>query len=129
MERTNARYAITMDASGTSRADAVILADGTSVLIRPIRPDDETLMAAFHAGLSMRSVYQRYFHISSLEQRITHSRLSLTCRVDPAAGLAIVAEHVTPDGARDYAARSSSPPSPRRSREGSRLPRASCRST
>lgn len=104
MERTNARYAITMDASGTSRADAVILADGTSVVIRPIRPDDEPLMAAFHAGLSMRSVYQRYFHISSLEQRITHSRLSLTCRVDPAAGLAIVADHVTPDGAHEVLA-------------------------
>lgn len=87
-----------MDASGTSRADEVILTDGTSVVIRPIRPDDEPLMAAFHAGLSMRSVYQRYFHITSLEQRITHSRLSLTCRDDPAAGMAIVAEHQMADG-------------------------------
>lgn len=50
-------------------------------------------MAAFHAGLSARSVYQRYFHLSSLEQRITQARLALTCRVDPAAGVALVAEH------------------------------------
>lgn len=89
-----------MDASGTAHAGdgAVTLSDGTRVVIRPIRPDDEPRMAAFHAGLSMRSVYQRYFHITSLEQRITHSRLSLTCRVDPSTGLAIVAEHVSGDG-------------------------------
>lgn len=93
-----------MDASGWSRAGEVTLSDGTVVAIRPIRPDDEPLMADFHAGLSMRSVYQRYFHLSSLEQRITHSRLSLTCRVDPAAGLAIVADHVTAEGAHEVLA-------------------------
>jgi acetyltransferase len=99
VERGNARYAITMDGSGTARAGEVILSDGTRVVLRPIRPDDAPLMAGFHAGLSTRSVYQRYFHITSLEQRITHSRLSLTCRVDPAAGVAIVAEHTAVDGA------------------------------
>jgi RimJ/RimL family protein N-acetyltransferase len=103
-ESTNARYAITMDANGGSHGDEVRLSDGALVAIRPIRPDDEPLMAAFHAGLSMRSVYQRYFHLSSLEQRITHSRLSLTCRVDPAAGLAIVADHVTAKGAHEVLA-------------------------
>jgi len=76
----------------------VTLADGTAIVVRPIRPDDEGRMAVFHGGLSARSVYQRYFHISSLEQRVAHARLSLTCRVDPTAGLAIVAEHATADG-------------------------------
>lgn len=104
MARANARYAITMDASGTSRAGEVILSDGTAVVIRPIRPDDEPLMAPFHAGLSVRSVYQRYFHLSSLEQRIAHSRLSLTCRVEPAVGVAIVADHVTADGTHEVLA-------------------------
>ena len=66
--------------------------------IRPIRPDDEPLMAAFHAGLSPRSVYQRYFHITTLEQRITQQRLALTCRVDPAQGVALVAEHAAGEG-------------------------------
>lgn len=61
--------------------------------IRPIRPEDEPQMAVFHAGLSARSVYQRYFHVTSLEQRVTHARLALTCRVDPAVGLALVAVH------------------------------------
>lgn len=80
------------------------LRDGTRVGLRPIRPDDEPLMAAFHAGLSARSVYQRYFHITSLEQRITHQRLALTCRVDAAEGFAIVAERPTDDGGREVLA-------------------------
>jgi acetyltransferase len=61
-------------------------------------------MAVFHAGLSARSVYQRYFHVTSLEQRITRQRLALTCHVDPAAGAALVAEHVTADGEREVLA-------------------------
>jgi acetyltransferase len=89
-----------MDARDTSSPADVTLRDGTCVIVRPIRPDDEPLMAVFHAGLSARSVYQRYFHVSSLEQRITHQRLALTCHVDPAAGAAVVAELVAPDGRR-----------------------------
>lgn len=92
-----------MDASGTASAE-VTLTNGARVMLRPIRPDDEPLMAAFHAGLSSRSVYQRYFHISSLEQRIANARLALTCRVDPALGLAIVAEHATAAGGREVLA-------------------------
>jgi acetyltransferase len=71
----------------------ITLRDGRRVSVRAIRPDDEPHMAAFHAGLSARSVYQRYFHLTSLEQRITRTRLALTCRVDPAIGLALVAVH------------------------------------
>jgi acetyltransferase len=74
------------------------LRNGAVVVIRPIRPDDQPLMVVFHAGLSSRSVYQRYFHLSTLEQRVTHTRLALTCNVDPATGLALVAEHTAPDG-------------------------------
>ena len=73
------------------------LKDGTPVRVRAIRPDDESRMARFHAGLSTRSVYQRYFHLASLEQRTAHARLALTCRSDPATGLALVAEHTAPD--------------------------------
>lgn len=81
-----------MNAGSRPAADVVTLRDGTPVLLRPIRADDEARMAAFHAGLSPRSVHQRYFHVSSLAQRITQSRLALTCRVDPALGLALVGE-------------------------------------
>ena len=78
-----------MLADAPARGDDVTLKDGTPVRVRAIRPDDEPLMAEFHAGLSTRSVYHRYFHITSLEQRITHTRLALTCRTDPALGLAL----------------------------------------
>lgn len=74
------------------------LADGTVVRVRPIRPDDESRMADFHAGLSTRSVYHRYFHLATLEQRTAQARLALTCRTDPATGLALVAEHTRADG-------------------------------
>lgn len=77
---------------------AVTLGDGTRVVVRPIRPGDEPLMAAFHAGLSTRSVYQRYFSVPSLEQRIAQARLALTCRVDPETGIALVAERRREDG-------------------------------
>ena len=36
-------------------------------------------MDAFHAGLSTRSVYHRYFHLTHVEQRIAQTqRLALT---------------------------------------------------
>lgn len=89
-------------ATGDPAADGtthVALRNGLEVAIRPIRPDDEAMIAAFHGGLSPRSVYQRYFHISTLEQRTTQQRLALTCRVDRSQGAALVAEHRTADGA------------------------------
>lgn len=86
---------------GDSASDVrVRLRDGALVTIRPIRPDDEPLMVTFHAGVSPRSAYQRYFHLSTLEQRVTHTRLALTCKADSAVGLAIVAEHASDDGTR-----------------------------
>ena len=40
---------------------AVVLGDGTSALIRPIRPDDADALAAFHVRQSAESRYLRYF--------------------------------------------------------------------
>jgi acetyltransferase len=93
-----------MPAHATTIPADVVLRDGTCVVLRAISPDDEPLMAEFHAGLSPRSVYQRYFHVTSLEQRIAHQRLALTCRVDPAAGAVVVAEHTTATGRREILA-------------------------
>jgi len=87
-----------MDSDGSTGGVRVRLRDGTLVALRPIRPADEPLMVAFHGGVSPRSVYQRYFHLRTLEQRITQTRLALACKVDPAVGLAIVAEHRDADG-------------------------------
>ena len=66
--------------------------DGTEVLIRPIRPEDEPLIAQFHTLLSERSVYQRYFHFMNLDQRTSHDRLVRVCFGDYDREIALVAE-------------------------------------
>src|SRR5205814_4740376 len=58
------------------------LKNGTSVTIRPIRPEDEPLMVKFHQTLSERSVYLRYFTPLRLDQRVAHERLSRICFID-----------------------------------------------
>ena len=55
------------------------LRDGTPVTIRPIRPEDEPLMVAFHKTLSEESVHFRYFGSVKLEQRVAHERLTRIC--------------------------------------------------
>jgi acetyltransferase len=70
--------------------------DGGDVRIRPIRPEDEPLMVAFHAGLSERSVYFRYFHLLNLTERIAHERLSRICFIDYQRNIALVAERADP---------------------------------
>ena len=66
--------------------------DGDTVLIRPIRPEDEPLMVKFHEPLSDRSVYLRYFHMMALGQRIAHDRLAKICFSDYDREIALVAE-------------------------------------
>ena len=70
--------------------------DGTEVIIRPIRPEDERLIVAFHAKLSERSIYQRYFHLLSLDQRVSHDRLVRVCFGDYNREIALVAEYRNP---------------------------------
>ncbi|MFN4196096.1 MAG: GNAT family N-acetyltransferase, partial [Thermosynechococcus sp.] len=69
------------------------LRDGTPVLIRPIRPEDEPLMRQYHATLSEQSVYLRYFHLMKLSQRVAHERLVRICFVDYDREIALVVEH------------------------------------
>ncbi len=67
--------------------------DGTQVLIRSIRPEDEPLMIAFHEGLSGRSVYMRYFASMSFKARTAHARLLRICFADPQRETVLVAVH------------------------------------
>lgn len=69
------------------------LSDGTEVLIRPIRPEDEALLVAFHGQLSSDSVHLRYFHQMSLRHRTAHERLVRICCTDYDREMALVAEH------------------------------------
>jgi acetyltransferase len=72
--------------------------DGTRINIRPIRPEDEPMMVAFHQRLSERSVYFRYFHLLNLGQRTAHERLTRMCFIDYDRGMALVAEREGPNG-------------------------------
>jgi len=71
--------------------------DGTTVTIRPIRPEDEPLMVKFHQTLSERSVYFRYFHPMKLSQRIAHERLTRICFIDYDREMALVVDHRDPE--------------------------------
>ncbi len=72
------------------------LRDGTAVTIRPIRPEDEPLVVAFHRTLSEESVYYRYFHMMSLQHRTTHERLVRICFTDYERELALVVDRCDP---------------------------------
>jgi len=74
--------------------------DGREVTIRPIRPEDEPLMAEFHSTLSDRTVYLRYFASLTLKARIAHERLLRICFGDYDREMVLVAEHQPQDGSR-----------------------------
>jgi acetyltransferase len=69
---------------------------GVSALIRPIRPEDEPLIVAFHDRLSERTVVQRYFTALDLNARTAHERLTRICFIDYDRELAFVGETTDP---------------------------------
>ncbi|MCH8859496.1 MAG: GNAT family N-acetyltransferase, partial [Proteobacteria bacterium] len=69
------------------------LKNGEAVSLRPIRPEDEPMMAAFHETLSERTVYYRYFHPLKLDVRVSHERLMRICYIDYDREIALVAIH------------------------------------
>jgi acetyltransferase len=66
--------------------------DGTTLRLRPIRPEDEPLLVAFHRTLSERTVALRYFHAMKLSARVAHERLTRICFVDYDREMVLVAE-------------------------------------
>ncbi|MEX0652725.1 MAG: bifunctional acetate--CoA ligase family protein/GNAT family N-acetyltransferase [Phycisphaeraceae bacterium] len=66
--------------------------DGSALLLRPIRPEDEPWMVRFHETLSDQSVYMRYFQPLQLAQRVAHERLARMCFIDYDRQIALVAE-------------------------------------
>jgi acetyltransferase len=69
------------------------LADGAHVTLRPIRPEDEEMLIAFHSTLSEESVHFRYLGTIPLQSRVTHERLVRICFSDYDREIALVAEH------------------------------------
>jgi acetyltransferase len=72
------------------------LRDGTPVTIRPIRPEDESLMIDFHKSLSEETVHLRYFGFLKGEALITHERLARICFSDYDREIALVTERIQP---------------------------------
>jgi RimJ/RimL family protein N-acetyltransferase len=66
-----------------------LLRDGSSVFVRPIRPDDAEALLALHGRLSRQSVYYRFF---SPIPRVTREQLRHLVAVDYLDRMAIVAE-------------------------------------
>ena len=66
--------------------------DGVPFVVRPIRPEDEPGVAAFHASLSARTVRARYGSDLALAERTAHERLTRICFVDYDREIALVAE-------------------------------------
>ncbi|MGQ9867043.1 MAG: bifunctional acetate--CoA ligase family protein/GNAT family N-acetyltransferase [Pseudanabaenaceae cyanobacterium] len=72
------------------------LHNGQPVTLRPIRPEDEPLLVAFHHLLSAESVYMRYAHMLNLQARIAHDRLTRICFIDYDREMVLVAEGQDP---------------------------------
>ncbi len=70
----------------------VTTSKGLDILLRPIRPEDEPLLVAFHAQLSEETVRFRWFHSMQFSQRTSHERLRRVCFADYDRELAMVAE-------------------------------------
>jgi len=81
-----------MELPGSQHLSEAVIATGSTIAIRRIRPDDEPLMVRFHEGLSDRSVYQRYFHMMTLASRTAHARLTRICVADDDREVVLVAE-------------------------------------
>ncbi len=65
---------------------------GATFCMRPIRPEDEADLIAYHKELSENSVRQRYFDFISLDKRIAHERLLRICFNDFDREIALVAQ-------------------------------------
>lgn len=77
-----------------------VCTDGTAVILRPIRPEDEPLEKELIAGLSEESSRFRFFHIL---REITHDMLTRYCNIDYEREMAIIAEYTSGGKRREVA--------------------------
>jgi acetyltransferase len=73
-------------------------------MVRPVRPEDEGMLIAFHRALSEASVRQRYLAPLQLDQRTMHERLIRVCFSDYDRDIVLVVEHTPPGGAPELVA-------------------------
>ena len=73
----------------------VVLKDGSTVRIRPVRPDDATRLQELHSRLSVNSAYQRFF---AVVRRLSPDWARTLATVDYRRRLALVVEIDGPQG-------------------------------
>lgn len=73
----------------------VVLKNGETLRIRPIRPDDEPLLVALYDRLSRHTAYQRFF---AVRRRLPPDWIHSFANVDYRRRLALVAERETVAG-------------------------------
>lgn len=78
-----------MDAPDDWEAD-VLLADGGTMHLRPIRPDDGPLLVAFHERQSAESIYYRYFSPRPVLSEADVERLTTVDHVDRVAFVGLI---------------------------------------
>jgi acetyltransferase len=71
------------------------LGDDSEALIRVIRPDDEPLIIALHAGHSERTIRMRFF---GMVKTLSYDSLARLCRLDFEREMALVAEGKDAEG-------------------------------
>lgn len=72
--------------------------DKTTLIIRPILPEDEAALAKFHTTLSDRTVFLRYLQPMLLQDRVVHERLSRICHCDYDREMVMVADKKEDNG-------------------------------
>jgi acetyltransferase len=89
------RPRLTIDPYPNQYTSSWQLPDGTAVVIRAIRPEDESLLIAHHATLSEQSIRMRFF---SQVKTLNRESLIRLCHLDYAREMALVAERRLPQG-------------------------------
>ncbi len=78
----------------TSSAVYALLADGTTVELRPAGPDDYDAVKAMHQAMSPDNTYMRFFNVSRLSAENEARRISLDPRPGQASLLALASGKV-----------------------------------
>ncbi len=78
--------------TGSDLESDVVLADGTTVRVRPIGPDDGEALRAFHSRLSQESIVLRFF---GAHPRLSDAEVERFTHVDGVDRVAIVAERAS----------------------------------
>jgi acetyltransferase len=79
----------------TEREERHRLKDGSEIVVRPIRPDDEPLIVELHEAHSEHTIRMRFF---GMVRHLSRESLTRLVRLDPDRELALAALHAGADG-------------------------------